>query len=138
MATDSNEPLNFVVNHVVLPPQLPDSRESENIARQGHNLLVDILENQVKEFSQRIGQQGPWRVIERTLQRIKVPVSDPELSVDLVKGAFQRLKSDGRLQEGLVSQLANVEYRCYDNPASKAECSHSLQYAERPGRCGMF
>ena len=105
MADWSDEALEFVVNHILLPPRLPSSRESDSVTREGHKLLIKLLEEQAAQWSRGPGQDA-WTIISRMLSRVKTPITDSKLSSDLVRSAFRRMKDHGmhlhRLQKNLL------------------------------------
>ena len=91
----SQEALTYIVNHVALPPQLPQGRE-KNTA-EGERALLALLLDHVEAFYGRCppSDKDSWTKIRRALQ-LSVPAhNNGTLSSEKVKNALNYLGPEG-------------------------------------------
>ena len=99
MAAITKKSLEFIVNHVVLPPQLPQKIEDARISRAAERSLIDLLSTQRKGYCQVDRQSSnihkTWASIEMMLDQCTLLISSDALTADLLVRAFQRLDAAG-------------------------------------------
>jgi hypothetical protein len=79
MSELSNQQLEYIVNHVFLPPKLPDGAEPEGVAAENDRVICQLVLDAALEFSGEGGETGytpvpdgsrQWRVITRLLHKL--------------------------------------------------------------------
>ena len=92
--------LEYVVNHVVLPPKLPQQVEEPNISLAGDCQLIDLVVATVQSYRQRCTDlpalDGCWAIINTALARYGQLLSTPSLSAEDVTNLLQLLKPAGK------------------------------------------
>lgn len=86
MAQISLQSLQYVVNHVILPPQLPSSAESSEVIQLGEQYLLQIVLQSVQELSPRSSnhEQPAWASLEQTLRHWRIIQDGGTLSTELL------------------------------------------------------
>lgn len=100
MAALSPACLRYIIDHVVLPPQLPQSAEAGDIARAYDFKLVGLLSDQAKAYRQHNANASSqstkcWQIIEKMLNRFKHLISTPCLSEETLVQALRALQPSG-------------------------------------------
>ena len=74
MAQISLQSLQYIVNHVILPPQLPSSAESSELTQLAEQYLLQIVLQSVEELAHRSSndEKRAWASLERTLRHWRV------------------------------------------------------------------
>lgn len=70
MAPVSLQSVQYIVNHVVLPPQLPSSAESPNVIRLAEQDLFQLVEQAVQKLLQHspVDEKPLWTVLKKTFR----------------------------------------------------------------------
>lgn len=92
----SEATIEYLVNHVVLPPRLPHSKEDDETIRGGEKALVDMLIDQVKCFTRLPGSENEWQIIQSMLHNVRKLCSVTKPSSDTISGALKILRDGGR------------------------------------------
>ena len=99
MAATTEESLEFIVHHVILPPQLPQEEEDAQISRAAERRLIKLLSTQLKDYCQVDRQSWSihaiWTSIEMMLHQCALLMSSDALTADLLVHAFRRLDTAG-------------------------------------------
>lgn len=104
MAQSSKESLKFIINHVVLPPKLPQEAEDPRVLRDAEQQLFQLLLSQVDSFRAKDSQHtvSPlaetsklWDVIKTMLSRCAALNAAQFLSVNLLSDMLANLKEAG-------------------------------------------
>ena len=71
MAPLSAKSLKFIVDHVILPPQLPQQAESLDIIKKAEQDLLRLVLDRVRAYNGKTspGFSEQWRTIEKMLTR---------------------------------------------------------------------
>lgn len=104
MAPCSEESLDFIVNHVILPPKLPQEADDSNASRAAEQDLLRLLSTEA-DFHCRQTLQDPrstrpalsvvWPVVKRMLSRCATVISAQYLSPKLLTRLFLQLQVEG-------------------------------------------
>ena len=104
MVPSSAESLDFIINHVVLPPKLPQEADDSNTSRPGEQHLLRLLsseansycrQNQRDTHSTTSASGEVWGVITTMLLRCATLVSAQYLSTELLTPLLSELTVDG-------------------------------------------
>lgn len=93
--------LEYMVNHVVLPPKLPQKAEDSDISHRAERDLIDLLVTQVQVYRRQRARDSPnldgsWAIIERALARYGQSLSNLPLSTKMLIDHFDLLKLSGK------------------------------------------
>lgn len=107
MAALPPESLKFIVNHVILPPRLPQKAEDSQISRAAERDLVGVLSAQVNTYLGSVDPQSSnihagWLSIGAMLDRCALLISTYALSADLLVRSFQSLKTTSESRDMVV------------------------------------
>ena len=93
--------LEFIVNHVALPPKLPQKAEDPDASRAGSCQLIDLLVATIQSYRQQCtdlpGLDSSWAIVETALIRYGQLLSTPSLSVKDLSNYMLSLRAAGRL-----------------------------------------
>ena len=100
MVALSPDILKFIVNHVVLPPQLPQKAEDSQLTRDAERGLIGLLSTQLEEFRRQVCHRPSkvfeaWASIEVMLGHCALLISSHALAADVLVRAFQSLHTAG-------------------------------------------
>ena len=96
----SPESLDFIVNHVVLPPHLPQQAEDAQVSRAAERDLIGLLSAQLETYRPRVDHQSSsihaaWAAIDMMLNRCALLMSSHDLDAGLLIRAFRGLAPTG-------------------------------------------
>lgn len=99
MAPLPKESIEYLINHVVLPPRLPQKAESPTVSRKGEQDLLRLVLGQVRAYSIKsspdLGEL--WRIAEEMLiQWITLNVTE-KLSSEALNKVFGSMRPTGKL-----------------------------------------
>ena len=109
------ESLDFIINHVILPPKLPQEADDSNASRAADQHLLRLLSTEVDSYcrqtlqdphSTRPAFSAVWTVVKRMLSRCATLSSAQYLSAELLTRLFLQLQVEG------VSWLAFCRLCC--------------------------
>ena len=104
MAQFPPESIDFFINHVILPPKLPQEADNSKIARTAEQHLLKLLSFRIDRFTEqyhtapndnRLAFTKAWVVIQNMLMRCATVVSAQNLSTDILTRLFTELKVEG-------------------------------------------
>lgn len=89
--------LEYIINHVVLPPRLPQEAESTVDTASAEQSLLDLVLSTVRHFLPRCapGLRAPWLVVEEMLLRWIATKPHGDMLEQLLEQAIARLKPGG-------------------------------------------
>ena len=101
MAAISNDAVEYIANHVILPPKLPHSIERPELVRSAEQSLILLLSSQLKVYLRQLSkhedESNAWTAIEAMLNSLSLLNSSQTLPTDLLVRAFQTMKANGEL-----------------------------------------
>lgn len=140
MATMSPESLKFIVNHVTLPPNLPQKAEEPDISQAGGRDLIALLKNQLENYCRQVDNrsssvQAGWASVEFMLDRCTLLLSSPCLSADLLVSAFQSLDTTSELYDTVIGtiELTSTLSQPFNPPFLSQSSKRSAHPAQRRG-----
>lgn len=107
MALYPPESLDFIINHVILPPKLPQEADDPQTSRAAEQHLLQLLSLTTDSYCHQYQQDThgtsstfteTWRVIKTMLSRCATVISAHNLSTELLTGLFAQLVGEGMLQ----------------------------------------
>ena len=95
------ESLEFIVNHVILPPRLPQKAEDALVSRAAERSLISLLSTHLGTYRAYVNDRSSrvhavWPSIKAILDRCALLMSSYALTTDLLVCAFQSLDTDGK------------------------------------------
>ncbi len=144
MAALSPKILKIIINHVVLPPQLPQKAEDSQLTRAAERGLIGLLSTQLKDFRRQADHRSSkvlavWASIEAMLGHCALLLSSHTLAADVLVRAFQSLHTAGEsydiargvfeltsttLSEPLNHPHLSESSKCGAHPAQKRGIRH--------------
>ena len=120
MAARAPESLEYIINHVVLPPKLPQIAEDLQLARTAERDLVKLLSTQLKSYCRHIDHDSSnlcaaWATNQAMLDRYASLISTPSLDAEMIMRAFADLDALGMYRDTVPHML--VINRLIDKPA---------------------
>lgn len=104
MAPLSTDSLEFIINHVILPPKLPQEADDPKVSRAAEQQLLRLLSSKLATYSL-LYQQGnhssaatfgqACRIVQTMLLRCARVVSAENLSTELLTRLFDELIVEG-------------------------------------------
>lgn len=90
--------LDYLINHVAFPPQLPPSHES-SFKTIGHAAILDRMLTATKAFREKLEVEHyqPWTSMHRTISNYRLLHSGDYLAKDALKDALKEAKDGGIL-----------------------------------------
>lgn len=98
MALDSAQSLEFIINHVVLPPKLPQKADDPQTSRAAEPDLLQLLSSTIDSYCRDLPEgtaSTPWDLIKTMLSRCSAVVSAQSLSTEILMHLFAELKPEG-------------------------------------------
>ena len=97
MAPTSLESVQYLVNHIVLPPQLPSSAESPQLVRLAEQDLFRLVQQAVRELLQHspVNEKPTWILIEKTFRYWTTTHSQDGLPADHLLKWLSEAGKDG-------------------------------------------
>lgn len=110
MAAMASESLQFIVNHVILPPKLPQEAENPHISRTAECHLVGLLSTQLASYRRKIDLKSSslcaaWAINQAMLNRCESLISTPSLDAETVVRAFASLDETGEWRDVVPNRL---------------------------------
>ena len=101
MAAMPLESLEFIVNHVILPPRLPQKAEDALVSRVAERSLISLLLTHLGTYRAYVDDRystvhAVWPSIKTMLDRCALLMSSYALTTELLVHAFQSLDTDGK------------------------------------------
>ena len=96
--TISTASLEYIINHVVLPPKLPTEAEPSNTAEEAEQYLFRLLLTSVQDYRQHVAQdqRASWDTIEKMLHRWNTLNAATTLPTELFVNFLSGLSQQGR------------------------------------------
>ena len=137
MAAISPESLGFIVNHVVLPPHLPQKAEDAQVSRAAERDLIGLLSTQLMSYSPQVDHrsasiQAAWAGIHMMLNRCALLISSHDLDADLILRAFRGLETTGESCD--VTLRASELTGALSQPFSASSLSQSSKRGAYPAQ----
>ena len=100
MAQTSSTSLEYIINHVVLPPQLPSSAEAFQVVNNGENDILRLALQSVQELSRYCPDvlKPVLALLEKTLLQWATINASGHLSTNLLMKWLANLEIDGMTQ----------------------------------------
>ena len=100
MATMPPKSLEFIINHVVLPPKLPQEAEDSQLSRIAERDLVELFSTQLKSYCLKIDRESldlcaAWAINQAMLNRCASLIATPSLDAETILRAFAGLDATG-------------------------------------------
>lgn len=114
------ESLEYIVNHVILPPKLPHEAENPQASRAAEQHLLRLLSSKIESYCRQCqrGTHGTtsasskaWGVLKTTLLRCATVTSAPNLSAELITSLFAKLVPEDVLLVPIKAQNAMLILR---------------------------
>ena len=132
----AKESLEFIVNHVVLPPQLPQAKESSKITTTAENSLATLTLGCVKNLQAHCGSehQGAWLDVSLMLSRVASMKAGDALPTKLIAEILGSMKERESLPLRIRAQNAALIFR-HNGHAMSIECFELSPSAGEVLRC---
>ena len=132
MANTPLRSLDFIINHVVLPPKLPQEAEEPELSRAAERDLVGLVSTQLEGYRSLAGHQTPnaragWLSIKMMLDRCTLLLSPHALVPSLLVGTFRSLGTESKS----CFHTRNIEAKKDSQPTPQP----SLSISELKMRC---
>ena len=110
MAGYPAESLDFIINHVILPPKLPQEADDSNVSHAAKQRLLRLLSSEADFYRLQIQQNTngnasaiieAWAVIKTMLLRCATVISAQYLSTEVLGRLFSELTVEGMSLLGL-------------------------------------
>ncbi|KAL8826770.1 MAG: hypothetical protein Q9191_003594 [Dirinaria sp. TL-2023a] len=113
MVSITRESLDYIVNHVVLPPRLPSKAEPESAALCAERDLLQLIHSSAQEFIQHTSPEAAvtWESVERMLAQWLLLSADDTLVVDTFLQTLSSLSSGDSLALVIKAQNAALVIR---------------------------
>ena len=98
MALDSAQSLEFIINHLVLPPKLPQEADDPMTFRAAEPDLLQLVSSRIDSYCRQLPEStasAPWGLIKTMLLRCSAVVSTQSLSIEILMQLFDELKPEG-------------------------------------------
>lgn len=104
MAAYPGESIDFIINHVILPPKLPQEADDSTASRAAQQHLLRLLSSKADSYCNQYKQSTPstasafskaWGVIKTMLLRCATVVSAQHVYTNLLIRLFAELMVDG-------------------------------------------
>ena len=101
MAAREPESLEYIVNHIILPPKLPQIAEHPDVFRTVERDIVQLLSTQLKSYCCKIVGESSnaytaWAINQAMLDCCAILISTPSLDLEMVTRAFASLDGSGK------------------------------------------
>lgn len=98
MANCSKYELEYIINHVVLPPKLPQHPEVEAFVEKAEKALVNELLSVLKRFLRRCAPEfkAPWSIVQKMLARCYTAMLLGNLSEEHLTQAMLTMEPGGQ------------------------------------------
>ena len=99
MATLSHETLQYIINHVILPPRLPQEADVQTVSRHAEQELLRLVVDQVNAYDAKSssGTCEQWGVIEKMLEQWVTLKSTDLMSSHTLEKGFAEMRETGEL-----------------------------------------
>ena len=110
MAALPPESLQFIVNHVILPPKLPDKADDPQLSRRDECHLVKLLSEQLETYCRTIERKSltsyrAWAINQAMLDRCAQLISTASLDPEVIVRGFQSLNETGESRNATTEVL---------------------------------
>ena len=136
------KPLQFIVNHVILPPKLPDEGDNPQMSRDGEQHLVKLLSAQLEAYCRTIEQESltsstAWAINQAMLDRCAQLISTPSLDPEILVRVFKSLNETGELRQMLLHGFLLKAHRQTVGPSNPCQSPECCPYSteRREVRC---
>lgn len=131
MSQLSKESLQYIINHVVLPPRLPQSQELPHITEDAENHLVHLTLDCVEDISSHCAPQHKqsWISVQKMLSRMTELKVGPRLPAELTIRHIKTMRQGDSLPVRIRAQNAAIIFR-HTGHALSLEC---FELSPRPG-----
>lgn len=115
------ESIQFIVNHVILPPKLPQEAEDPQLSRIAECHLVELLSTQLESYRRKIDHESSnlctaWAIIQEMLKRCASLISTPSLDAKTIINAFASLKEIGECRDMVLNRFV-LSFSHTDKPS---------------------
>ncbi|KAL8801978.1 MAG: hypothetical protein Q9182_004107 [Xanthomendoza sp. 2 TL-2023] len=136
MASCSKEHLEYMIDHVILPPKLPDTAEDSEFVVAAEEALMDMVLLVVEQFQQQCSPdyKEPWLIIQRMVSRWVETEPSHGLSKELLTTTFLSMEPQDALPVRIRAQNAGIIFRQRDD-AIIIECFELSSRSENVLAC---
>ncbi|KAI4116993.1 MAG: hypothetical protein LQ345_002681 [Seirophora villosa] len=104
---DSSCPLQellYIVNHVVLPPRLPQQEEVPDLTANAERILLDLVLSNAQRFGERCTpeRKAPWTAVKSMLARWIATRPHSQFSEPLLEAVISEMKPGGECGDSLL------------------------------------
>ena len=141
MAPLAAESLNYIVNHLILPPKLPQQAESIDVIRRAEQALLRLVLDRVKAYGSKSSPSfsEQWRTIEKMLTWWITLNLPQKLSSKALAEALSGMRATGEPRlEFMENQLIEATCRCPGVPNQISKCLSRCSQDRRYFHFGMF
>ncbi|KAL8766975.1 MAG: hypothetical protein Q9209_006387 [Squamulea sp. 1 TL-2023] len=123
MAQCSRAQLEYIIDHVILPPKLPDKTEDGESVAAAEKALLNLLVSVIDRFRQQCTSdcQKPWLIVRRMVSCWSTTNPSDSLSDELLSRAFSNMEPQDALPIRVRAQNAGLICRRLDD-AMSIEC----------------
>lgn len=128
MAGCSIAELQYMINHVVLPPKLPDRPELEDFVEATEKTLLNELLSVLRRFVQKCTPEvkPAWITVQRMLSRCANAKILNDLSEKLLTEAISDMSPGGKLKHCFPCSSWLKSIRQFARPHTRTKCSSNL------------
>ncbi|KAL9602747.1 MAG: hypothetical protein Q9219_001590 [cf. Caloplaca sp. 3 TL-2023] len=142
MSQCSVQVLEFLINHVVLPPKLPQEAESEQLTAKAEEFLLKLVSSEVKSFRQQAEPafHHSWLIIEKMLRSWGSIKPHGPLSATILEKTVLALEDGDVLPLKIRAQNAGIIIRqhsertileCFELSSPSADVMRSMNSLQR-------
>ncbi|KAL8900129.1 MAG: hypothetical protein Q9207_005838 [Kuettlingeria erythrocarpa] len=115
--------LEYIINHVVLPPRLPQQAESAELTATAERFLLDLVLSIAGQFEKRCAPayQTPWTVVQQMLKNWIATKPHRDLSEQRLERSLSMMEPGDVLPIRIRAQNAAIIFRHIENAIS-IEC----------------
>ena len=130
------DPLTYIINHVVLPPKLPQAQESLEGTRSGEQDLLSMIVEVSSEFTAKhadLAKREIWKTVTQMLRTLQEVEANDVLQADKLVATFQAMNVLGSFDQPLSAENNHTNYglRCATLEDKSPKCRVNLSQNNR-------
>ena len=92
--------IDYIFNHVILPPKLPHFPEDDELKQSAEQAMLTLLRSQLKAYLQPLARDSKqyqvWTTVDKMLGSLLTLTSSPTLTADLLSNVFGNMEVNGK------------------------------------------